>query len=137
MLKERDLYQSYKEESELMKKYIKRLENDQFKKVRGTSIPEITTTQARNRKLKELKTRAQKALHFCTLFGLELDHLRLKDPKTPHTYTVKLTTETPASPLKSANCTSLTNDSCPSSSPPTLPHGNLPISAAMTSKFFI
>ena len=43
MLREKDQHQSCKEESELMRKYIKQLENDQFKKVRGTPISKITT----------------------------------------------------------------------------------------------
>ena len=117
MLREKDLNQSCQEESELMKKYIRQLENDQFKKVRGTPIPDIKTSQARNRKIKELKTRAQKALLFCTLFGLELDLLKLKDPERLKTYTVNLSKE--GLPLdtesKSANstfCVSTTFDNC-------------------------
>ena len=93
MLREKDLNLSCKEESELMKKYIRQLENDEFKKVRGTSIPGIKTSQARNRKIKELKTRAQKAQLFCTLFGLELDLLKLKDSEGLKAYTVNLSEE--------------------------------------------
>ena len=103
--------QSCKEESELMRKYIKRLENDQFKKVRGTPISKITTIQGKNRNFKELKTRAQKALYFCCSFGLELDHLRLKDPERPQTYSVKFTEEIPASPLISTSAMSTSPDS--------------------------
>ena len=80
MLQEKEMSNSCKEESELMKKYIKQLEKDQFTKVRGIAVPKLKTTQAQKRKLKEIKTRAQKALHFSRLFGLELDCLRLKDP---------------------------------------------------------
>ena len=140
MLKEKDHYQSCKEESELMKKYIKQLENDQFKKVRGTPVPMITTTQARNRKLKELKTRAQKALHFCTLFGLELDYLKLKDPEGVQTYTVAFNAASSSPPLvsKSANSTPVVynesdNCNCPSSSPATPRHGNSPVIAPIPS----
>ena len=142
MLKEKDKYQSGKEESELMRKYIRQLESDQFKTVRGTPIPEITTSQARNRKLKELKTRAQKALHFCTLFGLELDALRLKDPQSPQTYTVKLTAESRASTQNARSTNSASPDSnetanfsCPSSSPATPLHGTFPLSSPTSSSF--
>ena len=94
MLSEKNLNLSCKEESELMKKYVRQLENDQFKKVRGTPIPDIKTSQARNRKIKELKTRAQKALLFCSLFGLELDLLKLKDPEGLKTYAINLSSPT-------------------------------------------
>ena len=87
-LQEKELVNSCKQENELMKKYIRQLEKDQFSKVRGTAIPKLKTAQAQNKKLKELKTRAQKALYFSKLFGLELDCLRLKDPDSSKTYTV-------------------------------------------------
>ena len=92
MLEEKELFNSCKQETELMKKYIKHLEKDQFSKVRGTGIPKLKTAQAQNKKLKELKTRAQKALYFSKLFGLELDCLRLKDPDSSKIYTVDLNT---------------------------------------------
>ena len=111
------------------------------KKLRGTPVPMITTTQARNRKLKELKTRAQKALHFCTLFGLELDYLKLKDPEGFQTYTVAFSAASSSPPLvsKSTSSTPLLvhnesdNCNCPSSSPATPPHGNLPVIAPIPS----
>ena len=134
MLREKDLNLSSQEESELMKKYIRQLENDQFKKVRGTPIPDIKTSQARNRKIKELKTRAQKALLFCTLFGLELDLLKLKDPEGLKTYTVNLSEgDLPLdTESKSANrtfCVSTTSDncSCQFSTSATLLRGNSPV----------
>ena len=43
--------------------------------------------------MKELKTRAQKALYFSKLFGLELDCLRLKDPDSSKTCTVDFNTD--------------------------------------------
>ena len=93
MLREKEMSNSCKEESELMKKYIKQLEKDQFTKVRGIAVPKLKTTQAQKRKLKEIKTRAQKALHFSKLFGLELNCLRLKDPDSSKMYTVDFHTE--------------------------------------------
>ena len=92
MLQEKEHFNSCKQENEVIKKYIRQLENDQFSKVRGTAIPKLKTSQAQNKKLKELKTRAQKALYFSKLFGLELDCLRLKDPDTSKTYTVDFNT---------------------------------------------
>ena len=64
MLQEKELFNSCKQEAELMKKYIKHPDKDQLSKVRGTGIPKLKTAQAQNKKLKELKTRAQKALYF-------------------------------------------------------------------------
>jgi len=88
MLQEKEHFNSCKQESEVMKKYIRELENDQFSKVRGTAIPKLKTSQAQNKKMKELKTRVQEGLYFSKLFGLELDCLRLKDPDTSKTHTV-------------------------------------------------
>jgi len=65
---------------------------DNWRKVRGTAIPNLKTAQAKNKKLKELKTRAQKALYFRELFGLQLDCSRLKDPDSSKTYTVECNT---------------------------------------------
>ena len=88
MLQEKEHFNSCKQESEVMKKYIRELENDQFSKVRGTAIPKLKTSQAQNKKMKELKTRVQEGLYFSKLFGLELDCLRLKDSDTSKTHTV-------------------------------------------------
>ena len=93
MFQEKELSNSCKEESELMKKYIKQLEKDQFTKVRGIAVPKLKTTQAQKRRLKENKTRAQKALHFSKLFGLQPNCLRLKDPDSSKMYTVDVHTE--------------------------------------------
>ena len=54
MLQEKELLNSCKQEAELMKKYIKHPEKDQFSKVWGTGIPKLKTAQAQNKKLKEL-----------------------------------------------------------------------------------
>ena len=75
-----------------MKKYVRQLEKDQFSKVSGTAIPNLKTAQAKNKKLKELKARARKALYFRELFGLQLDCSRLKDPDSSKTYTVECNT---------------------------------------------
>ena len=80
-----------------MRKYIRQLEKNQFTTVRGTAIPKLKTTHAQNKKLKELKTRAQKALYFSKLFGLELDCLWLKDPESSKTFTVDFNPEKSAS----------------------------------------
>ena len=117
MLQEKEMSNSCKEESELMKKYIKQLEKDQFAKVRGIAVPKLKTTQAQKRKLKEIKTRAQKALHFSRLFGLELDCLRLKDPDSSKMYTVDFHTE------NSPECGPLPNVSKDDTFPDTPPNG--------------
>ena len=139
MLKEKDRHQSCKEESELIKKYLKQLEYDRSKKVRHTS-PKDYNNPTQNRNLKDLKTRAQKAFHFCTLFGLKLDSLKLKDPEGFQTNAVAFNAASQSSPLvsKSTRSTPLVynasdNCNCPSSSPATPPHGNSPVIAAITS----
>jgi len=91
-LQEKELFNTCNQENEDMKKYIRQLEKDQFSKVRGTAIPNLQTAQAKNKKLKELKTGAQKALYFSELFGLQLACLRLKEPDTSKTYTVEVNT---------------------------------------------
>ena len=91
MFQEKELVNSCNQQNEDMKKYIQ-LEKDQFSKVRGTGIPNLKTAQAKTKKLKELKTRAQKALYFRELFGLLLDCSRLKDPDSSKTYTVEFNT---------------------------------------------
>jgi len=70
-------------------KIYKTVEKDQFSQVRGTGIPKLKSTQAQNEELKKFKSKAQKALHFSTLFGLELDYLKLKDPDSFKTLTVE------------------------------------------------
>ena len=52
-------------ENEQLIKYIEQLQNEsQGKPPIGAGIPQLKTRQSQNRKLKQLKTRAQKALHF-------------------------------------------------------------------------
>ena len=89
MLEEKELNSACQQECANMKKYIRQLEKDQFCQVKGTAIPKLKSTQAQNKKLKELKSRAQKALHFSRLFGLEVDCLKFKDQDSSKTYTVE------------------------------------------------
>ena len=89
MVEEIELNSACQEDCANMIKYIRQLEKDQFCQVRGTAIPKLKSTQAENKKLKELKSRAQKALHFSRLFGLEVDCLKLKDQDSSKTYTVE------------------------------------------------
>ena len=91
MFQKKELVNSCNQQNEDMKKYIQ-LEKDQFSKVGGTCIRNLKTAQAKNKKLKELKTRAEKALYFRELFGLLLDCSRLKDPDSSKTYTVEFNT---------------------------------------------
>ena len=81
-------------ENKEMKKYIKRLERAQTHHVKGTPIPQLQSKQAQNRKLKELKTRTQKALFFVSLFGLELECLKLRETNGSRTFSVGFQTET-------------------------------------------
>ena len=63
-------------------KYIDRIENESLEINTGAGIPDLKTKQAQNTTLKELKSRAQKALNFVEIFGLDLQLLRLKDPNS-------------------------------------------------------
>lgn len=76
------------EEKDSMKKYIRQLEREELTSANYTPLPHLKTRQAQNKRLKQLKTRAQKALYFMSLFGLELDFLKVKDPNSPKKYTI-------------------------------------------------
>lgn len=82
-----------REEIEEMRKYIRKLNRDQTTHVRGTPIPQLQSKQAQNRKVKELTARAQKALHFVQLFGLELECLKLEEKDGPRTLSIGFQTE--------------------------------------------
>ena len=71
-----------KAENEAMKKYIRKLEreHDQPRPVHMKDITELSKKQQK-RRLETLNTRAQKALWFINLFGLEFDSLQLRDHK--------------------------------------------------------
>ena len=75
-------------ENEEMKKYIRRLERDHTSSAHGAPITQLKSKQGQNRKLKELSTRAQRALYFVELFGLELECLKLKEKDGPQTFSV-------------------------------------------------
>lgn len=120
MLKEKEAHNIYQEENEKMKKYIRQLEKDQYCQVRGTAIPKLKSTQAKNKKLKELKSRAQKALHFSSLFGLEIDCLKLKDPDSSKTYNIEFNSSSPTEPLVSSaspNASSTQDKTLPATPP--------------------
>lgn len=71
-----------KAENEEMKKYIRKLEkeHDQPHTVHMKGISELSKKQQK-RRLEALNSRAQKALWFINLFGLEFDSLQLRDNK--------------------------------------------------------
>lgn len=60
------------EEKDSMKKYIRQLEREELTSANYTPLPHLKTRQAQNKRLKQLKTRAQKALYFVSLFGLKV-----------------------------------------------------------------
>ncbi|KAK3704236.1 hypothetical protein QZH41_020490 [Actinostola sp. cb2023] len=128
MLEEKETYEKCEQEKELMVKYIRELERDDCNNVRGVPIPQLKTKQAQNKKLKVMKSRAQKVLSFTELFGLELDCLKMKDPKQPSKkYTINFdsgtqsepagTTTPPQTPSSSSPPSSSSCDSSTSSTP--------------------
>ena len=125
MLEEKKINSACQEDCANMKKYVRQLEKDQFCQVRGTAIPKLKSTQAQNKKLKELKSRAQKALHFSRLFGLEIDCLKMKDPDSSKTYTVEFNNASLRSEVSDKS------DSNPSS-PNTSQHSTLPVTPPCT-----
>lgn len=93
-------------ENDQLVKYIEKGENEILGILpRGAGIPKLKSRQAQNRKLKLLKTRAQKALEFVKIFGLDLHFMKLKDPESSQTFTVDFEdttqTEVPNVPEKS------------------------------------
>ena len=58
-------------------KYIDRLQNESLGIHRGARIPDLIAKQAQTKKLKQLKTRAQKAPNLVEIFGLDLQLLKL------------------------------------------------------------
>ena len=77
-----------KENQQLLKQIASLEKQSLGEPPRGAAIPELKTHQSQNRKLKQLKTRAQKALQFVELFGLDLECLKMKDPGSSNTFTV-------------------------------------------------
>ena len=65
---------------------------------RGAGIPNLKTKQAQYRKLKELKTQAQKALNFVEMFGLDLQLLKLKDSNSTDSFSIDFSTTNPPNP---------------------------------------
>jgi len=62
--KEKERTRELNNENQQLTNYIDRLQNESLGSHRGARIPELKTKQAKNRKLKELKTRTQKTLSF-------------------------------------------------------------------------
>ena len=76
------------DENNQLKNYLRKLEKQELG-FKGLPISELKTRQARNRKLRELKTRAQKALYFAELYGLQISSLGLKGIQAGIQYTLK------------------------------------------------
>ena len=86
---EQEKLKELQKENDQLVNYIERGENEILRILpRGAGIPELKSRQAQNRKLKQLKTSAQKALEFVKIFGLDLHFLKLKDPGSSQTFTV-------------------------------------------------
>ena len=74
---EHHMVEKMEKESEQLLKQITNLEKQSLgEPPRGAAIPELKTRQSQNRNLTQLKARAQKALQFVELFGLELKCLK-------------------------------------------------------------
>jgi len=86
--KQQQKTQELESENKMLLKHIDMLENESLGIRRGARIPELKTKQAQNRKLKQLKTRAQKALHVVEIFGLDLQLLKLKDPNSANNFSL-------------------------------------------------
>jgi len=84
--REKERTRELNNENQQLTKYIDRLQNESLGTHRGAGIPDLKTKQAKNRKLKELKTRARKALNFVEIFGLDLQLLKLKDPNSTDSF---------------------------------------------------
>ena len=91
-VEEQEKTKELEKENQQLIKYIDMLENESLGIHRGAGIPELKTKQAQNRKLKQLKTRAQKALHFVQIFGLDLQLLKLKEPNGNQTFSINFNT---------------------------------------------
>ena len=90
--REKERTRELNNENQQLTKYIDRLQNESLGIHRGAGIPDLKTKQAKNRKLKELKTRAQKALNFVEIFGLDLQLLKLKDPNSTDSFSIDFST---------------------------------------------
>ena len=91
--KEKERTRELSSENQQLNKYIDILENENLGIHRGAGIPDLKTKQAQNRKLKQLKTRAQRALHFVEIFGLDLQLLKLKDPNSTNSFSIDFATK--------------------------------------------
>ena len=57
---------------------------------RGSKIADIETKSGKEKKIKNVRERVQKALYFIELFGLKVETLKVKDDKGEN-YNLKLT----------------------------------------------
>ena len=96
--REKEKTSELKDENQQLIKYIDKLQNESLGINRGAGIPDLKTKQAKNRKLKELKTRAQKALNFVKIFGLDLQLLKLKDPNSTDSFSIDFSTTNHSNP---------------------------------------
>ena len=86
--KEKERTRELSSENQQLNKYIDSLEKENLGIHREAGIPDLKTKQAQNRKLKQLKTRAQRAQHFVEIFGLDLQLLKLKDPNSTNSFSI-------------------------------------------------
>ena len=87
-------------ENQQLTKDIARLQNENLGIHRGAGIPDLKTKKKTNtnRKLKELKTRAQKTLNLLETIGLYLQLLKLKDLNSTDGFSVDFSTTNPPNP---------------------------------------
>ena len=102
------------DENNQLKNYVRKLEKQELG-FKGLSMSELKTRQAKNRKLRELKT--QKALYFAELYGLQISSLGLKGIQDGILYTLEFSQgttppDTNQTPTKNANMHCSTETSC-------------------------
>ncbi|XP_068748944.1 uncharacterized protein [Montipora capricornis] len=86
--KEKERTRELSSENQQLNKYIDSLEKENLGIHREAGIPDLKTKQAQNRKLKQLKTRAQRAQHFVEIFDVDLQLLKLKDPNSTNSFSI-------------------------------------------------
>ncbi|XP_048584929.1 uncharacterized protein LOC116603099 [Nematostella vectensis] len=84
--------QRLKGNNDSLRQQIRHLKRETCDANVGTPIPELKTEQSKNRKIKILKNKAEKALAFVELFGLELDFLQVTDSVNEKNYNLDLST---------------------------------------------
>ncbi|XP_048586624.1 uncharacterized protein LOC116618012 [Nematostella vectensis] len=84
--------QRLKGNNDSLRQQIRHLKRETCDANVGTPIPELKTEQSKNRKIKILKNKAEKAVAFVELFGLELDFLQVADSVNEKNYNLDLST---------------------------------------------